>query len=608
MILDWSIFKKPEEKKKELDFSVFKPPKEEKETLDWSSFKPPEENKPILGIGAKTTVGISLPETKLTKANKLGVLGKSYIPQPSLTVQDVQPKSFEELMRYTKASHENELDLKKIITDSAKFSLQYTYSRLPERSIYGVVNTVARIYAYGFKKVGLTGMAKPFEDIANYFKNPPVTGKVNQKIAEMDEYFKGQGSLKSGAFKMTMAAIEAVSFIERIGLTTDILGISPTTTKPGIAKGILGKIFTGTGTKAEMAKRALTIGGMAATETPGDIKTKFGSAIYGIANYMTGFIANATGAVGWTAVATDTMLNAALDMPTFIKDLKNAKNPGEFLVQAMPMMASWIIFALDTRGTEINQRIKFMDSKSPDFAKLPKEEKVTFINKLDMEVSKGTATIPVTEKTAVTEPVKVKTEPEKVTEKGLIPIEGTGELKTRGLALSVEAQAIANKLSEGFEGLPQYKTLDFGEQSKAVINIRDSNYELAKKMALGQEQVPKGILPEAMFKAVESRATKEGDISLIMDLANQSTLTTEATVMGQRIAYLGQTDPLSPVKVIQDINKILEETVTKKQPNKSLETTKNKIINEDKTAINNEVNKSNTKFSWEQFIRSIQCP
>jgi len=77
MILDWSIFKKPEEEKK-LDWSVFKPPEEKKETLDWSSLKPPEV---MAGVGVGAGIG--------AKA-KIGIMGTNLIPAKISTYTPVK--------------------------------------------------------------------------------------------------------------------------------------------------------------------------------------------------------------------------------------------------------------------------------------------------------------------------------------------------------------------------------------------------------------------------------------------------------------------------------------------------------------------------------------
>lgn len=197
----------------------------------------------------------------------------------------------------------------------------------------------------------------------------------------------------------------------------------------------------------------------------------------------------------------------------------------------------------------------------------------------------------------------------KVTEKiksagveGVTPITGTGETKVRGLALSVESKAIADKLTEGFGDLPEYKTINMQDQADKVAKIINSDYELAKKMALGEKgvNIPPDILPESVFTGVRIKAEKEGDVKTIMELATSPVRTVEATTMGQRIKALDVRDPESPVFAIQDINKTLERA-------KGFDTKKvgNKMV----TEVDNNIKKfSPNAKSWIDLMNSIRCP
>lgn len=184
----------------------------------------------------------------------------------------------------------------------------------------------------------------------------------------------------------------------------------------------------------------------------------------------------------------------------------------------------------------------------------------------------------------------------------LTPIEGTGETKTRGLAKSV-----ASDIEASYGDLPQYKTLTNQEQVQKAVDIVSSDYELAKKIALGEENPPKGLLPEFVFTAIRNKARKEGDVNTQMELATNVRKTAEATVMGQKIQALGVKDPLDPVFAIQDINKKLEESAKKRYPGKVYENTKTATINKFKETVKAESTKANTKYSWEVFIKSITC-
>lgn len=199
-------------------------------------------------------------------------------------------------------------------------------------------------------------------------------------------------------------------------------------------------------------------------------------------------------------------------------------------------------------------------------------------------------------------PVKSPISPsdiEKVTPKS---IEGTGATQTRGLAAGVEAKAVENKLTTGFGDLPEYRTMDIKDQAEKAANLVNGDYETAKKVAMGEKSSPQGLHPEAVYTAVELRATKEGDVNLLRDLATRSTLVTEATTMGQRIKLLDERNPESPVKAIRDIQKAREARVQKLV--KDVSRTKKDIASE----ISDEIKKVKpTKQTWGEFVRSIQC-
>ena len=177
---------------------------------------------------------------------------------------------------------------------------------------------------------------------------------------------------------------------------------------------------------------------------------------------------------------------------------------------------------------------------------------------------------------------------------------GDGEVKTRGLSLGVEEKAVEKKLVDTFGDLPEYKTANMKAQAKSAGDIVSTDYERAKRIAMGQEEPPKGTLPEAVFVAVENKAIKDGDTEMLRRLATQSTRNTEATVMGQRIRTLGERNEGSVVKKMQDVKKAKEERVGKKRIEKGKEVSRKQIEKEmKKTKV--------TKETWKSFIEEIKC-
>lgn len=137
---------------------------------------------------------------------------------------------------------------------------------------------------------------------------------------------------------------------------------------------------------------------------------------------------------------------------------------------------------------------------------------------------------------------------------GALPvIEGTGDVRTRGLAQSVEQRAVTRELTDYLGDLPEYRQLNMADQAAQAVQLLTDDPEFARRVALGEEPPPRGLLPESVFKAVERRALDEGDVATLRDLASGG-LTAQATEMGRRIRALRDRDPESPVAAIQSIS------------------------------------------------------
>lgn len=183
----------------------------------------------------------------------------------------------------------------------------------------------------------------------------------------------------------------------------------------------------------------------------------------------------------------------------------------------------------------------------------------------------------------------------------LKPIEGTGDIKTRGLSQGVEAGAIEKKLTDTFGDLPEYKQVNMKEQADKASDFISNFPDEAREVALGNKAPPKGLLPESVFVAAERKALAESDVETLKDLAN-SKLAASATTMGQRIRTLGERDENSPLKAIQDIQKAREEAAARRNgPAK-------KAVKSTVDDIKKEIQKATPKKqSWNDFIDTITC-
>ena len=187
---------------------------------------------------------------------------------------------------------------------------------------------------------------------------------------------------------------------------------------------------------------------------------------------------------------------------------------------------------------------------------------------------------------------------------GLTPIEGTGEVKTRGLSFGVEAKAVENKLSKGFGDLPEYKTVKMEDQAQKAVELLSNDPVKARRIAMGEEAAPEGLIPEAVLVAVENKALLEGDVSTLVDLATASRLSAEATTMGQRIATLATRDAESPVGAIKEIKSVREKSVEKSVGKKNVEKVKAETVKEIKAEIKKP---KMTVDRWAEFLKEIEC-
>jgi hypothetical protein len=175
---------------------------------------------------------------------------------------------------------------------------------------------------------------------------------------------------------------------------------------------------------------------------------------------------------------------------------------------------------------------------------------------------------------------------------------GTGKVRISGLASRVEESAVEKRLTKGFGDLPEYQQANMKEQASLATNLLAKDPERAKRIAMGEEAPPEGVIPESVFVAIENAAVKNGDVQTLRELATQSTLSTEATAMGQRIRTLAERDPESPIGAMADIKKAREAKV------KDISKARKAEVGSIKESIRKS---APTKETWASFIDSIQC-
>jgi hypothetical protein len=106
--------------------------------------------------------------------------------------------------------------------------------------------------------------------------------------------------------------------------------------------------------------------------------------------------------------------------------------------------------------------------------------------------------------------------------------------------------------------------------------------------------------------AVSNKALQEGDVDTLREIATTSTLTAQATAMGQRIRALGELDRGSPIKAMAKIAKVREDVFIKKHKKKDLKTEKKKQVKEIKDSIKKARPKNGAK-ALSDFISALEC-
>ena len=211
--------------------------------------------------------------------------------------------------------------------------------------------------------------------------------------------------------------------------------------------------------------------------------------------------------------------------------------------------------------------------------------------KSDVEIKK------IIEEIKIAEPT---TEKPAVVEAPAPPVIGKG--KVSKIAESIQAKFIEQGLTKNFGHLAEYTPIIIKEQAQKASDLINTNIDEARRIIRGDKPLPEGLKGTALITAMEERIKKTADGEMASELAS-SPLVSGTSAAAQELRLAAERDPESPVKAIQDINKLLEESAKKRRPGKILNQAKINITDN----IKNEIKKANSSQSWEQFILSIRC-
>ncbi len=184
-------------------------------------------------------------------------------------------------------------------------------------------------------------------------------------------------------------------------------------------------------------------------------------------------------------------------------------------------------------------------------------------------------------------------------------IQGTGEIKQRGLQKSTEAVMI----EQGFDALDTaqgYKVRH--TPTEKLIEYMNKDWEGAKQVALGRDVPPEGFYPEDVYTAVLTRAVERGtaeDVQFQRDLASTSRLFSVETELGRRIQALnnGLDKAENPVVAMRDIIVTMEEAYQKRTGEKA-GAAKTRLASEMKKKMDSA---KITHNELNEFIASIVC-
>jgi hypothetical protein len=217
-------------------------------------------------------------------------------------------------------------------------------------------------------------------------------------------------------------------------------------------------------------------------------------------------------------------------------------------------------------------------------------------------------------------PVKPSTRPT-VEPKAVSPIEtpatgtpltetisdGISGMTPSRLAQRTEELAIEKKLVDNLGELAGYqKTPDFMKvQARLAREQMDLDYDKAKRMAFG-EMPPDNpeLKPASIYRAVEQRAGKEGDIETLrkLGLPSDTSIPSRLSGLGQEIKAADVEFSDSPSDQIRSVQTVREKAVQEK--------TKKDIVKEKKKGakeIKDKIAKEVSATKWEKFIRSLEC-
>jgi len=284
------------------------------------------------------------------------------------------PKTYGDMANIIKINFKTPREYKPTM-GTVEYVTKSVYSKIFEKYLYGLGEGAAAALEAGAKAVGLKDVASYFEGSKEMWKAPPVTEEVSEQYA----YLRDSAMRKSSMYGVAVEIAEAGSQIGGLLIQMGLLGKVPS------LKAFDATTLSGTAPLGKVTRQMATMAVHGLATTPGDFSTRLQSALYRMAYNMTPYIANATNAIGWGARGVDTALNMFLTSPSYVAAAKSAKDPMDFIMKSIPQFMTDFIFALNTKGTPMNQRLSMM-SKVEKTAHMTRPEKIAYLKMADKAV------------------------------------------------------------------------------------------------------------------------------------------------------------------------------------------------------------------------------
>lgn len=106
-----------------------------------------------------------------------------------------------------------------------------------------------------------------------------------------------------------------------------------------------------------------------------------------------------------------------------------------------------------------------------------------------------------------------------------------------------------------FENLVDYETRPewMKDQKDKAAKVLNSDYELAKKIAMGEAEPPIDIMWASIYNAVKRRAEAERDWDTLYDIGAFSEVPEKLSKFGQQIKAADESDPDDPLRAMRDV-------------------------------------------------------